>query len=259
MAVSTKEQFSLVNKIALITGASRGLGKAVAVAFAEAGADMILVSRRKDALNTVARKIEKLGRNSSVFPFDLSQVKEIPDLFDRIHQSMGRVDILVNMAGTIHREAAVDFPLSEWHHVIELNLTAPFVLSQCFARACMASKQPGKIINIASLASERTRGSIPAYNASKGGMKQLTKSLAVEWAPYRINVNAIGPGYFDTELTRTLVQNQSFNRWVLESTPMKRWGQPDDLVGAAVFLASQASDFITGQILYVDGGWLASL
>lgn len=254
-----KEKFSLDNRISLITGASRGLGKAIAIAFAEAGANTVLISRGKNALSSTAREVEKFGCKSWVFPFDLSKTGEIERLFDQILKIVGKIDILVNSAGTIHRGPATDCPLNNWNQVIELNLTAPFVLSQCFARSCIAEKRPGKIINIASLASDRARAFIPAYTASKGGIRQLTKALAVEWAPYKINVNAIGPGYFDTELTRTLVENQKFNQWVLENTPMKRWGEPGDLVGAAIFLASKASDFITGQILYVDGGWLASL
>jgi len=257
--VGTKDSFLLTNKTALITGASRGLGKAIALAFADLGANLVLVSRGKEALEKVAGKIKPLERDIWVFPFDLSYVKKIPRLFNQILNAAGNIDILVNVAGTIHREAAIDFPLIKWDQILTLNLTTPFVLSQCFARACIAAKQPGKIINIASLASERARGFIPAYNASKGGIRQLTQSLAVEWAPHQINVNAIGPGYFDTELTKSLVHNESFNQWVLENTPMNRWGQPDDLVGATVFLASNASDFITGQILYVDGGWLASI
>lgn len=257
--MTVKDPFCLSNKTALITGASRGLGRAIALAFAEAGADVALVSRGKEALNTLAQEIEGLGRKSWGFPFDLTRVKKISDRFDQILNTTKRLDVLVNVAGMIHREPAVDFPLEKWEEIITLNLTSPFVLSQCFARACFVSKQPGKIINIASLASERTRGSIPAYNASKGGIRQLTRSLAVEWASHQINVNAIGPGYFETELTKSLVENKTFNRWVLDNTPMNRWGQPDDLVGAAVFLASKASDFITGQVLYVDGGWLASL
>ena len=169
------------------------------------------------------------------------------------------MDILVNVAGTIYRTDAVDFPIDQWQRILTLNLTVPFVLSQSFAQACIDGKHPGKIINIASLLSEAARPGIPAYTASKGGIKQLTMALAVEWAKYKINVNAIGPGYFETELTKPLVEDKEFTRWVEESTPLGRWGVPDELCGVAVFLASPASDFITGQTLYVDGGWLANL
>lgn len=252
-------KFSLVGQIALVTGASRGLGKAITVNFAKAGADVILIARGKDALEKVAAEVEQVGRRAWIFSFDLFKTEQIPALFEQILKATGKVDILVNVAGTIHRQSAVDFPLNKWRQVIELNLTTPFIISQCFARACIEAKRAGKIINIASLLSEGARPTIPAYTASKGAIKQLTKALAVEWAPYQINVNAIGPGYFETELTRPLVENREFNRWVLENTPMNRWGQPVDLVGAAIFLASKAADFITGQVLYVDGGWLANL
>ncbi len=253
------ERFSLKNKIALVTGASRGLGRAIALGYAEAGADVVLVSRGEKALHNVAREIEAAGRKAFVFPFNLLETDSIPAFFDKIVNEVGDVDIVANVAGTIHREAAVDFPVSEWKKIFELNVTAPFVLSQEFAKHCIAKNKSGKIIYIASLLSERGRASIPAYTASKGAIRQLTRTLAVEWAQHKINVNAIGPGYFETELTQPLVQDEKFNRWVLEKTPLQRWGQPDDLVGTAIFLAAPASDFLTGQVIYVDGGWLAAI
>lgn len=252
-------KFSLKNKTALITGSSRGLGKAIALAFAGAGAEVVLVSRSESALLKVSKEIEQQGGRAWIFPFDLSKVDGIGVLFEQIHAETGQVDILVNVAGTIFRTDAVDFPLEQWQQILTLNLTVPFVLSQSFAKACIDGKHPGKIINIASLLSEAARPGIPAYTASKGGIKQLTMALAVEWAKYKINVNAIGPGYFETEMTKPLVENQEFTRWVEASTPLGRWGLPDELTGAAVFLASPASDFITGQTIYVDGGWLANL
>lgn len=253
------ENFSLAGKTALITGAGRGLGKAIAAAMAEAGANTVLLARSGDALTTAATELEATGNTSLAVPFDLTEVDKIPDLFEKIKTEAGKVDILVNCAGTTHRESAVDFSLAEWNRVLAVNLTAPFVLSQQFARACIADKRPGKIINIASLLSEAARPTIPAYTASKGAIKQLTQALAVEWAPHHINVNGIGPGYFSTEMTQPLVDNAEFSNWVLQKTPQRRWGQPGDLVGTAVFLASAASDFITGQTIYVDGGWLANL
>ena len=253
------ERFRLDGKRAIVTGASRGLGRAIAVGFAEAGADLVLVARGEKGLQETARLIEDVGRKAGTFVFDLSNTEEIPALFERIQRKVGGADILANVAGTIYRAPAVDFPLEEWRRVLELNLTAMFVLSQQFARACIAADRPGKIINIASLLSEAARPSIPAYTASKGGVRQLTKALAVEWAPHRIYVNAIGPGYFETEMTKPLVEDESFSRWVRERTPLGRWGKPEELAGAALFLASSASDFLTGQVIYVDGGWLASL
>jgi len=251
--------FSLKGKTALVTGASRGLGWAIAKGFAQAGADIVLIARSNDALEKNAREIRTLGRKADVFPFNLQKVDEIPELFEKIVAAVGAIDILLNVAGTTFRSEAEKFPRSEWDRVISANLTSPFILSQCFARERIRLQKPGKIINIASLLSEAARPTIPAYTASKGGIKQVTKALAVEWAKYGINVNAIGPGYFATEMTKPLQENPEFDRWVKERTPMKRWGQPEELVGAAVFLASSASDFITGQVIYVDGGWLASL
>ena len=253
------ERFSLSGKIALVTGASRGLGRAIALGFAEAGADVILLARSKQSLEAVAEAARQFGRKAWLFDCDLAKIDAIPQVFSSISDLVGKVDILANVAGTILRQRAIDFPLDEWQRIINLNLTAPFVLSQCFARECMAHAQPGKIVNIASLTSERGRASIPAYAASKGAIKQLTKSLAVEWAAHRINVNAIGPGYIATELTQPLMDDPDFDRWVHQQTPLDRWGVPDDLVGAAIFLASPASDFITGQVIYVDGGWLAKM
>lgn len=254
-----ERSFRLDGRLALVTGASRGMGRAISLAFARAGADVVLVARGRQNLEQVASEIRSMGRKAWIFPFDLTRVEEIPSLYRQILRTCGTIDILLNNAGTIHRQEAVEFPLSEWQRVLMLNLTAPFVLSQQFARQLIQKKKPGKILNIASLLSEVARAKIPAYAASKGGIRQLTKALAVEWAPYRINVNAIGPGYIETELTRPLIEDEQFNRWVIEHTPWQRWGQPDDIASVALFLASPASNFISGQIIYVDGGWLASL
>jgi len=253
------DKFFLKDRVAMVTGASRGLGRAIAIGMAEAGADIVMVSRGKSSLEKTSTMVKGTGRRSWVFPFDLSQIDKIHDWYEDVLKQVGQIDTLINVAGTIHRAPAVDFPLKEWQRVLNLNLTAVFVLSQAFAKVCIKEKKPGKIINIASLLSEAARSYIPAYTASKGGVRQLTKALAVEWAPFGINVNAIGPGYFETELTKPLVEDKKFTRWVQERTPMRRWGKPEELVGAAIFLASPASDFITGQIIYVDGGWLASL
>jgi gluconate 5-dehydrogenase len=249
----------LEGRSALITGASRGLGRAIAAALGGAGARLILIGRTRSTLEAVAAEIADKGTDVHCFPYDLSAIEGIPGFYERILTAVGEVNILINVAGKNYRVPAVDFPLNEWRSVLDLNLTAPFVLSQCFARPLIREGKPGKIVNIASLMTAATRPMIPAYTASKGGIGQLTKALAVEWAEYRINVNAVGPGYFKTELTKPLHEDPCFDRWVLDSTPMKRWGEPKDLVGAVVFLSSSAADFITGQILYVDGGWLANV
>ncbi len=251
--------FSLKNKTALISGASRGIGKAIALAFADAGANVILVSRSQQELDKIAEQISAAGQKAWPYACDISRLGEINNFYNKVVSQTGPVDILVNVAGTIFRHDSIDFPLDKWQLSIDLNLTAPFMFCQCFARSCIQRKQRGKIINITSLLSERGRPTIPAYAVSKSGLKLLTMVLAVEWAKDKINVNAIGPGYIETELTRPLMDNETFNTWVHEKTPMDRWGTPNDLTGAALFLASGASDFITGQTIYVDGGWLANL
>ncbi|RPJ57638.1 MAG: SDR family oxidoreductase [Acidobacteria bacterium] len=250
---------SLKGRTAIITGASRGLGRAIATGLGAAGAKLGLIGRTRSTLEAVAEEMRSGGAEVHCFPYDLSNIEGIPDLYECIQATVGEVNILVNVAGKNYRVPAVDFPLEEWRSILNLNLTAPFVLSQCFARPLIREGKPGKIVNIASLMTAATRPLIPAYTASKGGIGQLTKALAVEWAEHRINVNAVGPGYFKTELTKPLHEDPCFDRWVLDSTPMKRWGEPRDLVGAVVFLSSSAADFITGQILYVDGGWLANI
>lgn len=255
----SNSDFELTDKIALVTGATSGIGEALSLAFANAGADLLLVARRTALLEKIAKKIERLGRKAWVFTYDLEKITGIEDFFTKINQEVKNIDILINAAGTIFREASITFPYSEWQRIMDINLNSVFILSQCFARARIQKNLPGKIINIASLTSEASRPTIPAYTASKGAIKQLTKALAVEWAPNNINVNAIGPGYINTEFTSHLVENSKFNKWILESTPMKRWGVASDLAGSAIFLASRASDFITGQVLYVDGGFLANL
>ncbi|MBM4078886.1 MAG: SDR family oxidoreductase [Planctomycetes bacterium] len=251
--------FRLDGKVALVAGASRGLGLAMARGLAEHGADVALVARGREALEAAVGGLKATGRRAWAFPFDLSNVDGIPALFESISAATVGVDILVNCAGMHRRAPAERLSLQDWQEVLNLNLTAAFALCQAFAKARIAAGKPGKIINIGSLMCQAARPTTSAYTASKGGVLQLTKALAVDWAKHRINVNAIGPGYFQTELTKPLWQDPKFDEWVKSRTPLGRWGQPDDLIGAAVFLASPASDYMTGQILYVDGGWLANL
>jgi gluconate 5-dehydrogenase len=189
----------------------------------------------------------------------MGHTKEIQALFDTIVTETKGIDILVNCAGTTIRGPSEDVDLDAWNHVIEVNLTAAFVMSQAFCHHRRKVNESGRIINIGSLACHGARPTIAAYASSKGGLLMLTKTLAVEWAKYNINVNAIGPGYITTELTEPLWTDDEFNKWVLSKTPLARWGKPEDLTGAAVMLASKAGDFITGQIIYIDGGWLALL
>jgi gluconate 5-dehydrogenase len=253
--------FDLSGKTALVTGGSRGIGFAMAKALAEHGADIAIVARDEARLKTAKERIQKTTRGGNVwtFSFDLEKVEGIDALFEKIVRETKGVDILVNCAGTTARAPAEQADLDSWQRVIQVNLTAVFLISQAFCRHRKQVARPGKIINIGSLLCHAARATNAPYASSKGGLLMLTKSLAVEWAKYHINVNAIGPGYIQTELTKPLWTDQDFDKWVLSKTPLGRWGKPEDIVGTAVFLASPASDFVTGQIVYVDGGWLAML
>jgi 2-dehydro-3-deoxy-D-gluconate 5-dehydrogenase len=248
---NTLDLFRLDHKIALVTGAASGLGAAIAIALSQAGATVACHGNRRAATQTA----ETIGERAAAFQADLSSTSGAGDLFSQVIQTFGRVDILVNNAGTIHREAAVDFKLEDWQQVLQVNLTSVFQLSQLAARD-MIPRGHGKIVNIASLLSFQGGIRVPAYTASKGGVAQLTKALANEWAPKGIQVNAIAPGYFATTNTEALQADETRNRQILERIPAGRWGQPEDLTGAALFLASAASDYVTGTIITVDGGWM---
>ena len=252
--------FDLSAKTALVTGGSRGIGLAIAKGLAEHGADVAIVARTKEQLETAAGEIQaQTSRKAWSFTFDLGDSASIEDFFESVVSRTEGVDILVNCAGTTIRGQAEEVDLMTWNEVIEVNLTSAFMMSQAFCRHRRDSNRGGRIINIGSLTCHSARPTTAAYASSKGGLLMLTKTLAVEWAKYNINVNAIGPGYIATELTEPLWTDEEFDRWVLSKTPLARWGQPDDLVGTAVLLASKAGEFITGQIIYVDGGWLALL
>ncbi|MBN2316957.1 MAG: SDR family oxidoreductase [Sedimentisphaerales bacterium] len=252
--------FDLSGKTALVTGGGRGIGLAIAQGLAEHGADIALIARTKEQLDVAGQRIQtNTGKDVQTFPFDLENVGQIDILFEKIRNETNGVDILVNCAGTTIRGPAEDVDMTTWQKVLEVNLTAVFVLSQAFCRRRKQTSKPGRIINIGSLTCHGARPTTAAYASSKGGLLMLTKTLAVEWAKYNITVNAIGPGYIATELTKPLWTDEDFNQWVLSKTPLARWGRPEDLAGTAVLLASKAGDFITGQIIYVDGGWLALL
>ena len=252
------DRFKLDGKVALVTGASAGLGAAIAVALAEAGADVAVHGNSRAPESTEAR-IRKLGRRTVACRGDLAD-KSVPrQLVEQTLSAFGRLDILVNNAGTIRRAPAVDFSEDDWALVLEVNLSSVFRLSQLAARHMLArsDRTPGgKIINIASLLAFQGGITVPAYAASKGGVAQLTKALANEWARHGINVNAIAPGYMRTDNTAALQADETRNRQILERIPAGRWGEPEDLAGAAVFLASTASDYLHGHILTVDGGWM---
>lgn len=253
------DRFRLDGKRALVTGASKGIGLGIARGLAEAGADLVLVARSARDLEQAASSLEDTRREVVVYPFDMARVDALDGFFREIVAETGGVDILVNNAGTTRRAPAESLELADWNDVLTLNLSAVFALCRAFARDRIARDLPGKIVNIGSLLCEAARATTAAYAASKGGIRQLTKALAVDWAPKGIHVNAIGPGYIQTDLTRPMWEDPALDQWVLGRTPLGRWGTPGDLAQAAVFLASPASDFITGHILYVDGGFLASL
>ena len=251
--------FRLDNKVALITGAATGLGAAIATALAQAGATVAVHGNRRAATETA----EAIGGKAAAFRADLSSTAGAADLFTQVKEKFGRVDILVNNAGTIIRHAAEEYPLEDWQTVLQVNLTSVFQLSQLVGRDMISRNAPGaegqssgKIVNIASLLSFQGGIRVPAYAASKGGVAQLTKALANEWAPKNIQVNAIAPGYFATTNTEALQADETRNRQILERIPAGRWGQPTDLAGAALYLSSPASDYVTGTVITVDGGWM---
>lgn len=249
------DRFRVDGKTALVTGAASGLGAAIAMALAEAGATVACHGNRRPADET-AHAIRNMGQEAHSFSADLSLSDGADRLYADVVKAMGAPHILINNAGTIHREAAADHSLEAWMRVLQVNLTSAFRLCQLAGRD-MLNRRQGKIINIASMMSFQGGVRIAAYVASKGGIAQLTKALANEWAPGNIQVNAIAPGYFATENTSALQHDEMRNRQILERIPAGRWGQPEDLAGAAVFLASPASDYVTGTVLVVDGGWLA--
>jgi gluconate 5-dehydrogenase len=251
--------FRLDGKRAMVTGGSRGIGLGIAEALAQARADIVLVARDPAGLEEARAVLAPTGRTVLLEAFDAGRVEEIPSFFKRVAAAAGGIDILVNNAGAIVRGASESLAQPELQRIMDLNLSAVFVLCQEFAKERMRTDSPGKIINVASIMSETVRPGAAAYAMTKGGVRQLTKALAVDWAPHRIHVNAIGPGFTRTELTRALWQDREFEAAVRRRTPLGRWGTPADMGAAAVFLSSAASDFITGQTLYVDGGLISSM
>jgi 2-dehydro-3-deoxy-D-gluconate 5-dehydrogenase len=247
--------FDLAGKVAIVTGANTGLGQAMAVALAAAGADVALVGRSRPE-ETEAR-VTGLGRKAAVIMADLSSAGVVAGVVGKTGQALGPVDILVNNAGIIRRASALEFGEEDWDDVLATNLKVPFFLAQAAAQSMVEGGRGGKIINVASLLSFQGGIRVASYTASKSGLAGLTRLLANEWAAHGINVNAIVPGYFATNNTRALREDETRNRQILERIPAGRWGDPDDLGGAAVYLASRASDYVHGALLPVDGGWLA--
>ncbi len=246
------DSFRLDNKVALVTGAATGLGAAIAQGLADAGATIAAHGNRRAATETA----EAIGGGAAAFQADLSATDGAEKLFTEVKEKFGRIDILINNAGTIIRHEATEYPLDDWQTVLQVNLTSVFQLSQLVGRDLISRGMPGKIVNIASLLSFQGGIRVPAYAASKGGVAQLTKALANEWAPKNIQVNAIAPGYFATTNTEALQADETRNRQILERIPAARWGRPSDLAGAALFLSAPASDYVTGTVLTIDGGWM---
>ena len=251
------EFFDLSGKVALVTGASRGIGFAAATALAAAGADVIVCSRNLPALGDVVKEIELSGRRTLAIQVDVSDPSSVRNMIAEARRAFGRLDILVNSAGQISRKPATEWSVQEWTESIDVNLRGTFLCCQEAGRNMILRREGGKIINVASLLSTIGVPNIVPYASSKGGVASLTRSLAVEWAKYGINVNAVGPGYVRTELTRALQDDATRSSNIVSRIPIGRWGTPQDLKGAFIFLASRASDYITGQIIYVDGGWTA--
>jgi gluconate 5-dehydrogenase len=252
--------FDLTGRVALITGSSQGIGFALARGLAQAGAAVVLNGRDEKKLATAAAALRTNVPGARVLSaaFDVTDSTAIAREVNRIETEFGAINILINNAGIQRRAPLTEMTEAQWREVLDTNLTSTFLVARAIAPR-MITRGEGKIINTCSVMSEVSRPTIGNYSAAKGGLKMLTRAMAVEWAKHGLQCNGLGPGYIVTELNRALVENVDFNKWICSRTPAGRWGQPEELVGAAVFLASPASDFVNGQILYVDGGLLAAL
>jgi 2-dehydro-3-deoxy-D-gluconate 5-dehydrogenase len=247
--------FSLKGKNALVTGSRTGLGAAMAMGLAEAGANIVVHGSKETNIDDVVTSIRATGVKAARMIADLADPQSAERLIDFTVRELGSIDILINNAGIIRRRVAAEYSVEDWNEVLQVNLTSVFRLAQLAGRHMLAQGS-GKIINVASVLSFQGGLLVPAYAAAKGAVAQLTKSLANEWASKGINVNAIAPGYMETDVTAALRTDQVRNRQILERIPAGRWGTPKDLAGTAVFLASSASDYVHGSVLVVDGGWL---
>jgi gluconate 5-dehydrogenase len=251
--------FSLAGKTALITGSTRGIGLAIACGLAESGAQVVLNSRQQGAVDAAVRGLREAGLNARGAAFDVADEASVASAFEGFDREGLAIDIVVNNAGIQHRQPMVELKLADWQRVLDTNLTAAFLVGREAARRMIARGGGGKVINIGSLTSEAARATVAPYTVAKGGIKLLSKAMAAEWARFDIQANSIGPGYILTDMNQPLIDNKEFDAWVRASNPAGRWGKPEELVGTAVFLASAASNYVNGQIIYVDGGWLAVL
>jgi gluconate 5-dehydrogenase len=258
MNVKMSGLFDLSGRIALVTGSSAGIGSALAFGLGRAGARVVLNGRQQDKVAIAAQKLRDDGSLVFEMPFDVTDSTAVKAAVEQIERNIGPIDILINNAGMQRRGPLEDYPEETWHELMTTNIDSVFYMSQAVARK-MIPRARGKIINICSVQSELGRPSIAPYTATKGAVKMLTKGMAIDWGKYGLQVNGIGPGYFKTELNQALVDDKAFSDWLIARTPSRRWGELEDLIGTAVFLASDASNFVNGQIIYVDGGVTASL
>jgi len=250
--------FDVSDKVVLITGSSRGLGFAFASGFAGAGATVVINGTRSASVDPAVARIEAQGGSAAGYPFDVTNDAQVAQAVARIEQEVGPIDVLVNNAG-IHRRAPLEeLTLEQWQAVVDTNLTGVFTVTRHVVRGMIKQKR-GAIINISSLNAQGARPTIANYCAAKGGLEALTRSMATEWGKHGIRANAIAPGYFATDLTKPLVEDADFDAWVKSNVPLGRWGDPDELIGTAIFLSAAASSYISGRTITVDGGWRASL
>jgi gluconate 5-dehydrogenase len=253
------ELFNLSGKRALITGGTHGLGMAMAMGLAQAGAELVINGTTPEKMENALKEYKQAGHKVTGYLFDVTNDIDAEQYVDTIEREIGPIDILVNNAGLIKRVPIHEMETSDFRKVIDVDLVGPFIMSKYVGRK-MIKRNAGKIIHICSMMSELGRNTVSAYAAAKGGLKMLTRNMATEWAKYNIQVNGIGPGYFTTSQTAPLqVPGNPFNEFIISRTPAGRWGIPEDLMGTAIFLASKASDFVNGQIVYVDGGILATI
>ncbi len=250
--------FDVSDRVVLITGSSRGLGLAFAQGFAQAGARVVVNGTRPETVEPAVKSLKEAGGQAVGYPFDVTDPESVSGAVARIEDKVGPIDVLINNAGIQRRAPLSDMTLTEWDAVLCTNLTSAFVVGRTVA-AGMVARGRGCIINITSLNAEGARPTIANYVASKGGLDALTRSMATEWGPHGVRTNAIAPGYFVTDLTRPLVDDPEFDRWVKSNVPLRRWGDPRELVGAAIFLSSDAASYVNGRTIHVDGGWRSSL
>ena len=251
--------FDLSGRTALITGSVRGIGFSLAEGLGEAGATVIVNGRRQLAVDEAVARLQAKGYQARGTVFDVSDEAAVVAAFAAFDKDEVNIDILINNAGIQFRKPMVELELKDWQRVIDTNLNAAFLVGREAAKRMIARGRGGKIINIASLTSEAARATVAPYTAAKGGIKMLTRSMAAEWAKFNIQANSIGPGYILTEMNTALIDNPEFDAWVKSSNPAGRWGKPEELAGTAVYLSSDASNYVNGQIIYVDGGWLSVL